>query len=35
MPQTRTEIREELAARGIRPKHKFGQNFLHDHNQLR
>ena len=35
MPQTLTEIREELAARGIRPKHKFGQNFLHDHNQLR
>jgi 16S rRNA (adenine1518-N6/adenine1519-N6)-dimethyltransferase len=35
MPQTLGEIREELAARGIRPKHRFGQNFLHDHNQLR
>lgn len=35
MPQTLTEIREELAARGIRPKHRFGQNFLHDHNQIR
>ena len=35
MPQTLGEIREELAARGIRPKHRYGQNFLHDHNQLR
>jgi 16S rRNA (adenine1518-N6/adenine1519-N6)-dimethyltransferase len=35
MPQTLTEIKEELAARGIRPKHTLGQNFLHDHNQLR
>lgn len=35
MPQTLTEIREELAARGIRPKHRLGQNFLHDHNQIR
>ncbi len=33
--QTLTEIRELLAARGIRPKHRLGQNFLHDHNQLR
>jgi 16S rRNA (adenine1518-N6/adenine1519-N6)-dimethyltransferase len=35
MPQTLSEIRAELDARGIRPKHRFGQNFLHDHNQLR
>jgi 16S rRNA (adenine1518-N6/adenine1519-N6)-dimethyltransferase len=35
MPQTLTEIKAELAGRGIRPKHAFGQNFLHDHNQLR
>jgi len=35
MAQTLTEIRAELAARGIRPKHRFGQNFLHDRNQLR
>lgn len=33
--QTLTEIKDLLAARGIRPKHRFGQNFLHDHNQLR
>jgi 16S rRNA (adenine1518-N6/adenine1519-N6)-dimethyltransferase len=33
--QTLTEIRQLLAARGIRPKHRLGQNFLHDHNQLR
>ena len=24
-----------LAERGLRPKHRFGQNFLHDHNLLR
>lgn len=24
-----------LDVRGIRPKHRFGQNFLHDHNQIR
>ena len=35
MPQTLSEIRAELDARGIRPKHRFGQNFLHDQNQLR
>jgi 16S rRNA (adenine1518-N6/adenine1519-N6)-dimethyltransferase len=35
MAQTLSEIRAELAARGIRPKHRFGQNFLHDRNQLR
>lgn len=33
--QTLTEIKALLAARGIRPKHRFGQNFLHDHNQLK
>jgi 16S rRNA (adenine1518-N6/adenine1519-N6)-dimethyltransferase len=35
MPQTLSEIRSELAARGLRPKHALGQNFLHDQNQLR
>lgn len=35
MPQGLAEIRAELEGRGIRPKHRFGQNFLHDHNQLR
>ena len=33
--QSLNQIRELLAARGIRPKHRLGQNFLHDHNQLR
>lgn len=33
--QTLTEIRGMLDARGIRPRHRFGQNFLHDHNQIR
>jgi len=33
--QTLSEIRSLLAARGIRPKHRLGQNFLHDHNVLR
>ena len=33
--QTLTQIRNMLEARGIRPKHRLGQNFLHDHNQLR
>ncbi len=32
--QTVAEIKALLAARGIRPKHRFGQNFLHDRNQL-
>lgn len=35
MTQTLTEIRALLASRGVRPKHRFGQNFLHDHNILR
>jgi 16S rRNA (adenine1518-N6/adenine1519-N6)-dimethyltransferase len=33
--QTLAEIKALLAARGVQPKHRFGQNFLHDHNQLR
>ena len=33
--QTLTEIRALLQARGATPRHRFGQNFLHDHNQLR
>lgn len=33
--QTLSEIRSLLAARGLRPKHRLGQNFLHDHNVLR
>jgi len=33
--QTLTEIRAILAVRGLRPKHRLGQNFLHDHNHLR
>ena len=33
--QTLTEIRSLLLARGVRPKHRLGQNFLHDHNVLR
>lgn len=32
--QTLTEIRALLAERGLRPKHRLGQNFLHDKNQL-
>jgi 16S rRNA (adenine1518-N6/adenine1519-N6)-dimethyltransferase len=33
--QTLSEIRQLLADRGLRPKHRFGQNFLHDKNQLK
>ncbi len=33
--QTLTEIKALLAERGLRPKHALGQNYLHDHNQLR
>ncbi len=33
--QTLTEIKALLASRGIRPRHRFGQNFLHDHNLIR
>ena len=32
--QTLSDIRALLTARGIRPKHRYGQNFLHDKNQL-
>lgn len=35
MAQTLTEIKQLLAAHGLRPKHKFGQNFLHDGNHMR
>ncbi len=33
--QTLNEIKQLLAHRGLRPRHRLGQNFLHDHNQLR
>lgn len=33
--QTISQIRALLAERGITPRHKLGQNFLHDKNQLR
>jgi 16S rRNA (adenine1518-N6/adenine1519-N6)-dimethyltransferase len=33
--QTIAQIRALLDQRGITPKHKLGQNFLHDQNQLR
>jgi 16S rRNA (adenine1518-N6/adenine1519-N6)-dimethyltransferase len=33
--QTLSEIKSLLASRGLSPRHRFGQNFLHDHNQLR
>ena len=33
--QTISEIREILNERGLHPKHRMGQNFLHDQNQLR
>ncbi|MHC5022809.1 MAG: 16S rRNA (adenine(1518)-N(6)/adenine(1519)-N(6))-dimethyltransferase RsmA [Planctomycetota bacterium] len=33
--QTLSEIRALLAERGLRPKHRLGQNFLHDKNQIR
>lgn len=33
--QTLTDIKSLLAARGLHPKHALGQNYLHDHNQLR
>lgn len=32
--QTLSEIRALLDSRGLRPKHRLGQNFLHDKNQL-
>lgn len=33
--QTLSHIQSLLAARGISPRHSFGQNFLHDHNKIR
>ena len=33
--QTLSEIRELLDERGLKPLRRFGQNFLHDQNQLR
>ncbi len=32
--QTLTEIKQLLSVHGLHPKKRFGQNFLHDHNQL-
>ncbi|MEM6552719.1 MAG: 16S rRNA (adenine(1518)-N(6)/adenine(1519)-N(6))-dimethyltransferase RsmA [Planctomycetota bacterium] len=32
MPQTLTQIKQLLTTHGLRPKHRLGQNFLHDHN---
>lgn len=32
--QTLSEIKALLADRGLTPRHRFGQNFLHDHNHL-
>ena len=32
--QTLSDIKSLLAARGLQPKHRFGQNFLHDHNHM-
>ncbi|MCC7146567.1 MAG: ribosomal RNA small subunit methyltransferase A [Phycisphaeraceae bacterium] len=34
MPQTLTEIRALLQAHDLRPKKRFGQNFLHDQRQM-
>ncbi len=34
-PQTLTHIKQTLSAHGLRPKHRLGQNFLHDHNHLK
>jgi 16S rRNA (adenine1518-N6/adenine1519-N6)-dimethyltransferase len=33
--QTLNEIKGMLSQHGVRPSHRLGQNFLHDHNQLR
>lgn len=33
--QTLTDMRAMLAARGLTPKHRLGQNFLHDQNLIR
>jgi 16S rRNA (adenine1518-N6/adenine1519-N6)-dimethyltransferase len=34
MAQTLSEIKSLLAAHGLRPRHRFGQNFLHDARQM-
>jgi 16S rRNA (adenine1518-N6/adenine1519-N6)-dimethyltransferase len=34
MAQTLTDIRRLLEAHQLHPKHKWGQNFLHDHNHM-
>lgn len=34
MPQTLTDIKSLLLSRGLHPKHRFGQNFLHDARKL-
>lgn len=34
MPQTLRDIKALLGSHGLRPKHRLGQNFLHDHNQM-
>ena len=34
MSQTLTDIKALLASYGLRPKHRLGQNFLHDGNQM-
>jgi 16S rRNA (adenine1518-N6/adenine1519-N6)-dimethyltransferase len=33
--QTLSDIRQLLSERGLRPRKRFGQNFLHDQNQIR
>jgi len=33
--QTLSDIRQLLSDRGLRPRKRFGQNFLHDQNQIR
>jgi len=35
MPQTLNEILAQLEAHGVRPKKRYGQNFLHDANKMR
>lgn len=35
MPQTLSQIRDLLTSHGLSPKHRFGQNFLHDANKMK
>lgn len=35
MPQSLSDIKSLLAAHGLRPRKRFGQNFLVDHNKMR